>query len=187
MASFHSIYNVPFHLLCEFLDLDELKSVSYINRYLKKRVYDIGAPCVTIKNVKTGIIWMKICLNVKLEAPRGFRKITPDHLARLTRLTYLFLHPFPANGNFLSKTLISLKYLNHLNLMDNDWLEDHHLINLTSLTKLNLSNTRLITDAGISTLTKLEDLTIRNNEIITDIGIRHLTNLKLLILHETTG
>ncbi|AYV83331.1 MAG: hypothetical protein Hyperionvirus6_12 [Hyperionvirus sp.] len=177
----HHIYQVPFHVLCEYLDLIELKNLANTNRSLKKLVYAAAEPVVEITKPRMGIILMKLCANVKLKASQPLKRVNDKMLNKLTRLTCLYLPSAPMLSKpVTNKGLSYLPYLTYLNLRKNNYITDKDLINLTSLQNLDLTDNKLITHIGITHLTNLSQLIIFNNDKINNFSIMHLTNLRCM-------
>jgi hypothetical protein len=81
------------------------------------------------------------------------------------------------------QTLLPLRNLHRLSLLNTRHVTDSGLSQLTALTALSLNNQSTITDRSVCQLTQLCKLQLTANQNITDVSLLRLTALRTLSLH----
>ncbi|AYV81763.1 MAG: hypothetical protein Harvfovirus59_8 [Harvfovirus sp.] len=156
---------IPIHLLCELLNIHDLKSLQRTNQYFKAETYLKAKPTVKINNYCDGI---KIIKQFKYTKLIGSDINKNEQLRQLPSLTSLRVFKNPEC--FIDKKMFATNYGFEF---------------LTNLTELDLSFDRSVTTAGISHLTKLKRLSlvltskIGRNKISLLSNLTNLTDLNL--------
>lgn len=197
------VYQIPFYILADYLDYQDLLLLREIHPYFNYEVYNKAKMNFELKyngDIDKAFSLMKICKKVifnvsiqnvtwrylsKLQKIESIdltfnRYITDTHLGMLPDLTELKISDY---SQITDKGLqASCANLTSLSILDDPFtITNSGLKNMSNLVKLILES-EVINDNGIEHLKNLTELEIVGNRLITDNALSSLTSLTKLNL-----